>query len=85
MNIDYWLIESQEDLEKFEMTTEIASPSDMAKAIKRVRELHNNNVDIHYCSHCSNCFIDERKGLTFHSTPVKYPCSTIKALDGGNE
>lgn len=51
-------------------------------SVKRVRDLHNNNVDSNYCSHCSNCFIDERKGLTFHSTPVKYPCPTIKALDG---
>lgn len=49
MNIDYWLIESQEDLEKFEMTTEIASPTDMARAIKNLIQVIDevdNNPDI---------------------------------------
>ena len=39
MNIEYWLLETQEDVDNFEMSLDIASPADMAKAIKRVLEL----------------------------------------------
>lgn len=39
MNIDYWLLETQEDVDNYEMSLGIASPAEMAHAIKRVLEL----------------------------------------------
>lgn len=41
MNIEYWLLETQEDIDNFEMSLDIASPAEMAHAIKRVRDLLN--------------------------------------------
>jgi hypothetical protein len=38
MNIDYWLLETESEVKDFKFD-EIASPADMAKAIKRVREV----------------------------------------------
>jgi hypothetical protein len=45
MKIDYWLLETQEDIDNFKLTFDIASPTEMARAIKRVRELLNSWED----------------------------------------
>lgn len=39
MNIEYWLLNTKEEIDGFELSNEIASPTEMAYAIKRVREL----------------------------------------------
>jgi len=44
MNIDYWLLETQEDIENYELSTDIASPAEMAHAIKRVRDVITNEL-----------------------------------------
>lgn len=47
-----------------------------ANAVKRVRELHKpwNDLGEQWCEHCKSGKQD--------TEPVKYPCPTIKALDG---
>lgn len=52
MNIEYWLLETQEDIDNFEMSLEIASPAEMAQAIKKIRELHAK--DEHGCLECDD-------------------------------
>lgn len=66
MNVDYWLPDSEERDYKL---SDIPSPTDMAKAIKRVREIHVPGGT--YCFQCGP-----------NEYPVEYPCPTIKALDG---
>lgn len=39
MNIEYWLLNTKEEIDGFELSLDIASPAEMAHAIKRVREL----------------------------------------------
>jgi len=75
MNINYWLLNSKEKNHKL---SDIASPTDMAKAIERVRELHKKipaiNSDLEYT--CEECY-------AFYSHyQYEYPCLTIVTLNG---
>jgi neutral trehalase len=75
VNVDYWLPDSEERDHKL---SDIPSPTDMAKAIQRVRELHKKiparNSDLEYT--CEECY-------AFYSHyEYEYPCLTIQALDG---
>lgn len=76
MKIDYWLPDSEERNHKL---SDIPSPTDMAKAIERVRELHKpfgpNNE---WCDHCE---IGQNSGYEW----ADYPCPTIQVLDGNNK
>jgi len=83
VNVDYWLPDSEERDYKL---SDIPSPTDMAKAIERVRELHKQN-EYNECKRCSKhtCWGCQEWSECFncecpcHGT---YPCDTIKILDG---
>ena len=65
MNVDYWLPDSEERNHKL---SDIPSPTDMAKAIERVRALHQDNG----AGMCAECMPDGA---------IRLPCSTIKVLE----
>lgn len=72
MNVHYWLPDSEERNHKL---SDIPSPTDMAKAIERVRMLHvKHSLDgEHYCGTCAYPAIWGEWQV--------YPCQTIRALD----
>lgn len=77
MNVEYWLTDSEE--KDFKLR-DIPSPTDMAKAIERVRELHSaRHVEL------QNEFDDGFELVSFcNDCGDEHPCDTIKALDGTN-
>ena len=55
---------------------ELIEYKEMREAIQRVRELHKPD-EYDDCEHCSRIAIPDGSELL-----ARYPCSTIKALDG---
>jgi len=70
VNIDYWLLETEEEMMNFEMSLDIASPNDMAQAIKRVRDLAQK-FEAEPADEIVNYRLAGRR--------------VLQALDGGNE